>query len=98
MKQDIQNSMKLVSVNVDQIAGVCSNKQRWNKDKCRCQCKEFVNKGIFDKGFTWNLSNCESECDKSCDFGKHLEYKNYKCRIKSIDKLIEVVKVLMKMK
>ena len=21
-------------------ASVCNNKQRWNDDKCRCQCKE----------------------------------------------------------
>ena len=30
---------------------VCNNKQRWNKNKCRCECKELVNKGICDKGF-----------------------------------------------
>ena len=24
-------------------ASVCNNKQRWNKDKWRCECKEFVN-------------------------------------------------------
>ena len=21
---------------------VCNNKQRWNKNKCRCQCKELI--------------------------------------------------------
>ena len=30
---------------------VCNNRQRWNKDKCRCECKESVDKGICDKGF-----------------------------------------------
>ena len=20
----------------------CTNKQRWNKDKCRCECKELI--------------------------------------------------------
>ena len=24
---------------------VC-NKQRWNEDKCRCECKELIDKGI----------------------------------------------------
>ena len=24
-------------------ASVCNNKQRWNENKCRCECKEFVN-------------------------------------------------------
>ena len=27
-------------------ASVCNNSQRWNKDKCRCECKEFIDKGI----------------------------------------------------
>ena len=40
-------------------ASVCNNKQRWNKDKCRCECKELIDKGICDKGFIWNLSICE---------------------------------------
>ena len=30
-------------------SSVCNNKQYWNKDKCRCECKEFVDKGICDK-------------------------------------------------
>ena len=40
-------------------ASVCNNKQRWNKDKCRCECKELIDKGICDKGFIWNPSICE---------------------------------------
>ena len=35
-------------------ANVCNNKQCWNKDKCRCGCKELIDKGVFDKGFIWN--------------------------------------------
>ena len=40
-------------------ANNCNNKQRWNKDKCRCECKEWIDKGMCDKGFIWNPSNCE---------------------------------------
>ena len=29
---------------------VCDNKQRWNKDKCRYECKELVGKGVCSKG------------------------------------------------
>ena len=54
-------------------ASVCNSKQRWNDDKCRCQSKELIDKGVWDKGFIWNLSNCECECDKSCDFSEYLE-------------------------
>ena len=30
---------------------VCNNKQRWNNDKCRCECKELIDKGVCDKGY-----------------------------------------------
>ena len=30
---------------------------------------------MCDKGFIWNTSNCECECDKSCDIGECLDYK-----------------------
>ena len=30
---------------------VCNNKQRWNKDKYRCECKELIDEGVCDKGF-----------------------------------------------
>ena len=44
-------------------ASVCNNK-RWNEGKCTCECKELTDKGVCHKGFIWNPSNCESECDK----------------------------------
>ena len=70
-------------------ASVCNNKQRWNDDKCRCECKELIDKGVCDKGYAWNPSNCECECDKSCDFGEYLDYENCKCRKRLVDKLVE---------
>ena len=70
-------------------ANICNNKQCWNKDKCRCECKELIDKGMCDKGFIWNPSNCECECDKACDVGEYLDYGNYKCRKKLVDKLID---------
>ena len=30
-------------------ASVCNNKQRLSKDKCRCECKELIDKGSCDK-------------------------------------------------
>ena len=56
---------------------VCNTKQIWNKDKCRCECKEdLINKLTCDKGYICNLSTCECECDKFCDVGQYLDYKN----------------------
>ena len=63
-------------------ANVCNNKQRWNKNKRRCQCEELIDKWMSDKGFIWNPSNCECECDKACDVGEYLDYENCKCRKK----------------
>ena len=69
-------------------ASVCKNKQRWNDDKCQCECKELINKGVCDKVYSLNPCNCECECDKSCDFGKYLDYGNCKCRTRLVDKLV----------
>ena len=79
--------MKHVSVYVDGI--ICNSKQGWNENKCRCECKELIDKGVCDKGFIWNASNCECECDKNCDIGEYLNYENCKCRKKLVDKLID---------
>ena len=46
-----------------------------------------IDKGICDKGFNWNPSNCECECDKSDDVSKNLDYKN---------KLKNLVKISMR--
>ena len=27
-------------------ANACHNKKRWNKDKCRCECKELIDKSV----------------------------------------------------
>ena len=32
-------------------AVVSNNKQHWNIDKCRCECKELTDKGRGDNGF-----------------------------------------------
>ena len=48
-----------------------------------------IGKGICNKGFIWDPSNCECECDKSCDVWEYLDYKNCKCRKKLTGKLVE---------
>ena len=68
---------------------ICNNKQKWNKDKCRCECKELIDKGVCDKGFMWNPSNCQCESDKSCNISQYLDYSDCKCKKKLIEPLIE---------
>ena len=60
-----------------------------NNNKCRCECKELIDKVTCDKGFVWNPSNCECECHKSCDVGEYLDYENRKCYKKMVDELVE---------
>ena len=66
-----------------------NNNQRWNNDKCWCECKELIHKDVCDKGYTLNPSNCECERDKSCDLGEYLDYENCKCRKRLVEKLVE---------
>ena len=68
---------------------ICNSEQRWNEDKCRCECKELIDKGVCDKGYVWNPSNCECECDKYCSIGEYLHYSSCKCRKKLIYPLLE---------
>ena len=37
---------------------VCNNKQKWNKEKCRCECLEVKE---CDNGSFWNVVNCRCE-------------------------------------
>ena len=68
---------------------VCNNKQRWDNEKCRCEWKELTHKGICDRDFIWNPSNCEFECNKARDFSEHLDYKNCICKKSLVNKLVE---------
>ena len=69
-------------------ANICNNKQRWNKNKCRCESNELIDKGMRDKEFIWNPSNCECGCDEACDVGEYLDYENCKCRKELVDELV----------
>ena len=72
----------------------CINKQRWNKDKSRCKCKESIGKEICDKVFIQNPSNFDCECDRG-----YLYYENWKCRKNQLKNLLKnKLKILMQMK
>ena len=48
----------------------------------KCECKQLIDKGVCDEGFIWNLSNCECECDKSCNIDQYLDYSDCNCKKK----------------
>ena len=40
---------------------ICNNLQRWNKNKCRCECIKIKKCNI---GYSWNVNNCRCEKTK----------------------------------
>ena len=68
---------------------ICNNKQRWNKDQCRCECKKIIDEGVCDKGHIFNPSNCKCECDKSCNTSQYLDYLDCQCKKEIIDSIFE---------
>ena len=70
-------------------SAVCNDRQEWNENKCRCECKEgLINKLVCDKGYMWNPSTCSCECERYCETGQYLDYKDCVCRKKIIGDLI----------
>ena len=63
----------------------CKCKYRLDASVCNSKCKELTHKGMCDKGFILNPSNCECKCS----IGEYLDYKSCKCKNNIIDKLIE---------
>ena len=47
-----------------------------DKDRCRCECKELVDNMVCDKGFIFNPSNLNCECNKACGIEEYLDYKS----------------------
>ena len=67
----------------------CNNKQIWNSNNCTYNCnEEFA--GIINcaKGYTWNPSTCECQCDTWCKPDQYLDHKNCVCKNKLVGRLI----------
>ena len=71
-------------------SSICNNKQIWNGDTCRCYRNEDF-AGIINctKGYTWNPSICECQCDMWCKPGQYLDHKNCISKNKLIGRVIE---------
>ena len=71
-------------------SATCNDRQEWDENKCRCECKEdLVSKLACKKGYMWNPSKCSCECDRYCETGQYLDYNNCACRKKVTADLIE---------
>ena len=51
--------------------------------------RNWFDKWICHKRFIWNPSNCECECNKSCNVAKYLDFEKFKCRKKLVVILVE---------
>ena len=45
-------------------------------DECWCECKELGYGSSCEKGYMWNPSTCDSECNNACKIDEHLDTKN----------------------
>ena len=71
-------------------SSVCNSKQISNNYTCRCDCNEdFAGVMNCDKGYMWNPSSCESQCDTRCKTGQYLDHKSCICKNKLVGRLIE---------
>ena len=71
-------------------SSICNNKQIWNGDTCRCDCNEnFAGMINSSKGYTWNPSTCEFQCDTWSKPGQYLDHENCICKNKLIGSIIE---------
>ena len=67
---------------------VCNSKQKWNHNKCWCECKELDDWGSCKNDYLWNHSTCDCGCNKACKIDKHLDIKNCSCGKCLICKLV----------
>ena len=81
--------MKYVSVNVYWIQVFVMINSVGMMINIDANVKNWLIKVCVIKEYACNPSICECECDKSCDVGEYLDYKNCKCRKSLADKLVE---------
>ena len=71
-------------------SSACNSKQIWKSYTCKCNCNEDF-AGIINctKGYTWNPSTWECQCDTWCIPGQYLDHKNCICKNKLIGRVTE---------
>ena len=70
-------------------SSVCNSKQIWNSDTCKCDCNEdFAGIISCNKGYTWNPSTREFQCDMWCKSSQYLDHKNCICKNKLVGRII----------
>ena len=85
----------LLSIKVNKCRGDCNNINDPMAKLCVPNIVKDMNIKVFNllarinEEYMWNPSTCSCECDRYCETGQYLDYKNYVCRKKIIGHLIE---------
>ena len=61
-------------------------REKWDNDKCQCQCKKPIKYRTCENDYAWNPSTCPCGCDKGCQIGKYL--KDCECMKNLVDDLV----------
>ena len=67
---------------------VCNSKQKWSHNECRCNSKELDDWDSCEKGYMWNPSTCDCECNKVWKTDEYLHAKICSCEKLLIGKLV----------
>ena len=82
----VPNTVKDMNIKVFNLLARINETRKivWH-ETCKCVCRltsaicndRQVNcKLACDKGYIWNPSTCSCECDRYCETGQYLDYKN----------------------
>ena len=67
---------------------VCNSKQKWNHDKCWCDCKELRACDSCIDDYIWNPTMWNREWNKACKTTEHLNIGNCSREERLLDKLV----------
>ena len=56
--------------------------------ECRCESKKLDDWGSCEKGYMWNLSTCDCNCNKACRIHEYLDINIFSCKKLLIGKLV----------
>ena len=78
----------LCSCKCELIRSVYNWKQKWNRDECRCECKESDEWSSCEKDYMWDPSTSDCKCNKGNKIDEYFDTKHFSCKKWLISKLV----------
>ena len=57
-----------------------NSKQKWNHEKCWCDCKYLEDWGSCKNDYMWNSGTCDCKSNKVCKSDEYLDIENCLCK------------------